>query len=74
MALISQMSTEAMAKEITKLKQFATQFQAELAENVKNVTEEKQRSLGELKTALEVKHEHETQGLQEVHGKEKEEL
>ena len=46
-----------MEKEITRLKQSTTQFKAELAENVKNLAKEKQRSLGELKTTLEVKHE-----------------
>ena len=41
MALAYQTSTEAMAKEITWLKQSATHFQAELVENVKNVAEDK---------------------------------
>lgn len=74
MALVGQTSTEAMAKEITRLIQSTVQFQAELAKTVKTATEEKQRSLDELKTALEVKHEQETQWLRELHAQEKEEI
>ena len=74
MALADQTSTEAMAKEIAQLKQSMAQFQAKLAETVKNVAKEKQRSLDELKTALEVKHEQETQRLRELHAREKEEI
>ena len=60
MALTKQTSTEAMVKEITWLKQYVVQFQAALVEIVKTATEEKQRSLDELKTTLEAKHEQET--------------
>lgn len=74
MALADQTSTEAMAKEITRLKQSAIQFQDELEETVKTTAEEKQRSLNELKIALEVKHEQETQWLRELHAREKEEI
>lgn len=72
MALTGQTSTEAMEKEIARIKQFAAQVQAELAEKVKNVAEERQRSIDELKTTLEEKHEKETQQLQESHAWEKE--
>jgi hypothetical protein len=41
MSLVGQTSTEAMAKEITRLKQSAVQFQAELDETVKTVAKEK---------------------------------
>ena len=41
MALTDQTSTEAMAKEITRLKQSAIQFQAELVETMKTTTKEK---------------------------------
>ena len=61
LALASQTSKEAMAKEITQLKQYGAQLQAELAEIVKNAADERQRSLDELKMALEAKHEQETQ-------------
>ena len=66
MALASQTSTKAMAKEITRLKQSTAQFQAELTKSVKNIVEDKQRSLDELKTTLEVMHEQETRRLQEM--------
>ena len=56
MVLAGQTSTKDMAKEITRLKQSATQFQSKLAESVKNTVEGKQRSLDELKTTLKVKH------------------
>jgi ABC-type hemin transport system ATPase subunit len=71
MAFAGQTSTEAMAKKITQLKQSTVQFQAELAETVKTTAEEKHRSLDELRMALEVKHEQETQRLQELHAREK---
>lgn len=57
MAPTGQTSIEAMAKDITWLKQFTSQFQAELVETVKTAAKEKQRSLDELKMDLEVKHE-----------------
>ena len=51
MALVGQLSLEAMAKEIVRLKKLATQAQNELAKNVKNVTKDKQKSLEELRIA-----------------------
>ena len=72
MTLTGQTSTEAMAKEISRLKQSTTQVQAELSERVKNVAEERQRSLNELKMDLKEKHEQETQQLRESHAQEKE--
>ena len=56
MALIGQSSMEAMAKEISQLKQSNTQAQNELAENMNNATEDKQRRLDKLRIALEVRH------------------
>ena len=74
MALTSQTSTEAMAKEIARLKQSVAQSQVELAETMKNIVKEKQMSVDELKMALEVKHMKETQQLWELHAREKEEI
>ena len=59
MALAGKSPTEEMAKEIAWLKQYAAQVQARLVENAKNMSEDKQRSLDELKIALEPKYEHE---------------
>lgn len=57
MALIGQSSSKAMAKEIFGLKQSATQDQNDLAKNMKNTPKEKQRSLDDMRIALEVRHE-----------------
>ena len=59
MALSGQTSTEAMEKEIARLKQSPAQFQAELIESARSVLEGKRRSLDKLKIALELKHEQE---------------
>lgn len=72
LALTDQTSTKAMAKEITWLKQSAAQLQSELAEIVQNASDERHKSLDELKMALEEKHEQETQQLHESHALEKE--
>ena len=55
--LIGQSSTKAMAKEIARLKQSTTRVQAELTEHEKNTSEDKQRSLDELKISPESKYE-----------------
>lgn len=57
MALARKSSTEAMEKEITHLKQSASRVQVELREHAKNTSEDKQRSLDELKIALESRYE-----------------
>ena len=59
-----------MAKEISHLKQSATQAQNELAKNMKNALEDKQRSLDELRIALEARHEQERQQLKVTHAQE----
>ena len=74
MALVGQSSTEAMAKEITRLKQSAAQAQVELAKYTKSTSEYKQRSLNELRVALEARHEQEKQQLKETHAHELGEL
>ena len=67
MALSRQSSTKTMAKEIARV-------QAELAEHTKNKLEDKQKSLDELKVALELRYEQEKQHLIEMHAHELEEL
>lgn len=67
MTLAGQSSSEAMAKEIARLKQYATQAQNELAEYVKNTSEDKQRILDELRIALDTRHEQERHQLKETH-------
>lgn len=52
MALADQTSTEAMEKEIARLKQSATGFQEELIESARSLAENKRKSLDELKIAL----------------------
>lgn len=59
MALVGQSSKEAMEKEISCLKQSTTQAQHELAEYMKNTSEDRKMSLDELRVALEVRHEQE---------------
>ena len=56
-----------MAKEISRIKQSVAQFQAKLTESARSASEDKRRSLDELKIALELKYEQETQLLKEVH-------
>ena len=74
MALVGQLSSEAMVKEIVRLKQLVTQMQNELIENVKHASEDNEKSLEELKIALEAKHVEEKQQLLESHSLELEEL
>ena len=74
MALAGQSFSEAMSKEILCLKQLVTQTQNELTESVKHATKDRQRSLEELKRALEVKHEEEKQQMSKLHSRELEEL
>lgn len=74
MALAGQLPSEAMAKEIVLLKQLATQDQNELAENIKNETEDKKRSQEYLRIALEARHEEEKQQLLDLHARELGEL
>lgn len=52
-----------MAKEIVCKNKIVTQTQNELTENVKRENEDKERSLEELKVALEAKHDEEKQQI-----------
>ena len=61
MALDGQLSTKVMAKQIDHLRKSAALVQTELIEHAKNMSENKQRSLDELKIALESKYEQEKQ-------------
>lgn len=74
MALIGQLSSEAMEKEIVRLKKIVTQTQNELTENVKRANEDKERSLEELNVYMEAKHDEGKKKISESHSCELEEL
>lgn len=74
MDLIGQSSSEAMQKEILHLKQMVTQTKSEPTESIKRTSDERQRSLNELKIALTMQHEEEKRQLLTLHSQELEGL